>query len=144
MTPEEHYRKLERMYASGRANAYFRPRLTVGDGEAEVSVDVRPDFFHAAGAVHGAVYFKLLDDAAFFAVNSRVEDVFVLTVTFNIHLLRPISEGTMVARGRHVHSSRRLHVAESELWTGDGRLLGRGSGTFMRSEMPLTPELGYV
>ena len=27
---------------------------------------VRPDFFHAAGAVHGSVYFKLLDDAAYF------------------------------------------------------------------------------
>jgi acyl-coenzyme A thioesterase PaaI-like protein len=34
---------------------------------------------HSIHAVHGSVYFKALDDAAFFAVNSLVEDVFVLT-----------------------------------------------------------------
>jgi hypothetical protein len=35
---------------------------------------VRPDFFHAAHAVHGSVYFKALDDAAFFAVASLVQE----------------------------------------------------------------------
>lgn len=40
-----------------------------GDGEAEVSIEVGRELFHASGAVHGSVYFKLLDDAAFFAVH---------------------------------------------------------------------------
>ncbi len=75
---EEHYRKLERMYAAAPVNAYFRPELKVSEGKAEVVIPVRPEFFHAAHAVHGAVYFKALDDASFFAVSSVVTDVFVV------------------------------------------------------------------
>lgn len=143
MAEEEHYRKLEHMYASGPVNEYFAPTLRVSQGRAEVTIPVRPDFFHAAGAVHGSVYFKALDDAAFFAVNSLVKDVFVLTASFNVYLTRPISEGEMKATGRVVHRSRRLFLAEAELVDTGGREIGRGSGTFIRSTMPLSPELGY-
>ena len=143
MTREEHYRKLERMYASAPVNEYYVPKMQVGEGRTELIIPVRPDFFHVAGAVHGSVYFKALDDAAFFAVNSLVDDVFVLTVSFNVYLTRPISEGEMKGTGRVVHRSRRLFVAESELVDSDGREIARGSGIFMRSTIPLSPELGY-
>jgi uncharacterized protein (TIGR00369 family) len=140
---EEHYRKLERMYASGPVNEYFAPTMRVSQGRAEVIIPVRPEFFHAAAAVHGSVYFKALDDAAFFAANSLVKDVFVLTVSFNVYLIRPISDGEMKATGRVVHRSRRLFLAEAELVDSKGREIGRGSGTFMRSTTPLSPEIGY-
>ncbi|HSP14881.1 MAG TPA: PaaI family thioesterase [Thermoanaerobaculia bacterium] len=142
----EHFRKLERMYnTAAKINEYFRPRLTIsGEGRAEVEIEIRPDFFHAANAVHGAVYFKALDDAAFFAVNSLVPDVFVLTVSYNVYLTRPISEGIMKATARVVHQSRQLFVAEAELHDGRGKQIGRGSGSFMRSTIALTPEIGYV
>ena len=45
-------------------------------------------------------YFKLLDDAAFFAVHSIVTDVFVLTTSFNINLIRPVSSGVITAKGK--------------------------------------------
>lgn len=140
---DEHYRKLERMYADAPINEYFAPKLTVSEGQAEVVIAVRKDFFHAAHAVHGLVYFKALDDAAFFAVNSLVPDVFVLTVTYNIYLTRPISEGTMRATGNVVHRSKQLFIAEAELVNDRGQQVGRGSGTFMRSTIPLTAEVGY-
>ncbi len=143
MSNETHYRKLERMYASAPINEYFRPVLRVSEGHADVEIAVRPEFFHAAHAVHGSVYFKALDDAAFFAVSSLVPDVFVLTVTFNVYLTRSISEGTFIAAGRVVHRSRQLFIAEAELVDGQSKQLGRGSGSFMRSAIPLTPELGY-
>ncbi|NOY97953.1 MAG: PaaI family thioesterase [Chloroflexi bacterium] len=143
MTKHDHYRKLERMYATAPVNAYYAPNMRVSEGQAEVTVRVRPDFFHAANAVHGSVYFKMLDDAAFFAANSLVEDVFVLTVSFNLYLTRPISEGELVAAGRVVHTSRRLLIAESILTDSEAREIARGSGTFMRSKIPLTAEIGY-
>jgi uncharacterized protein (TIGR00369 family) len=105
---------------------------------------VRPDFFHAAHAVHGSVYFKALDDAAFFAVNSLVMDVFVLTVTYNVYLTRPVTEGIMTAAGRVVSRSKNLFVAEAEIVDGRGRSVGRGSGSFMRSTIPLSPDVGYA
>jgi len=143
LTKEGHYRKLERMYASAPVNDYYAPTMRVSEGRAEVIIPVRRDFFHAAGAVHGAVYFKALDDAAFFAVNSLVDDVFVLTVSFNVYLTRLISEGEMKATGQVVHRSRRLFVAESALVDSDGREIARGSGTFMPSTIPLSPKVGY-
>ena len=131
------------MYRTAPVNTYFRPALTVREGEADVEMTVRPDFFHAASAVHGTVYFKALDDATFFAANSLVTDVFVLTVSFNIYLTRPISEGTMRAKARVVHRSRQLFLAEGELFDGEGRQIARGSGSFMRSTIALSPEIGY-
>jgi uncharacterized protein (TIGR00369 family) len=140
---EEHYRKLERMYDSALCNKYYAPTLCVGDGHTELVIPVRSDFFHSAGAVHGATYFKALDDAAFFAVSSLVDDVIVLTVSFSIYLIRPISEGKMKSIGRVVHRSQRVFVAESEVVDSKGRIIARGSGTFMRSTIPLSPEINY-
>ena len=144
MSSEDHFRKLERMYATAPINAFFAPRLLVGEGRAEVSITVRPDFFHAAKAVHGSVYFKVLDDAAFFAVNSFVTDVFVLTVTYNVYLTRPVTEGAMTATGRVVSRSKSLFIAEAEIVDDRGRTVGRGSGSFMRSAIALSPAVGYV
>ncbi len=132
------------MYASAPINEYFRPRLTVREGQAEISIPVRPEFFHAAHAVHGSVCFKALDDAAFFAVNSLVTDVFVLTVSYNIYLTRPVTAGVMAAVGRVVSRSRNLFIADAELADDRGRGVGRGSGSFMRSTIRLSPSVGYA
>ena len=140
---EEHYRRLERLYLAAPTNEYFRPRITVMEGCSEVEIDVRPDLMHAARAVHGVAYFKLLDDACFFAVNSLVNDVVVLTTGFNLHLTRPVTDGTMKATGKVVHASRRLYLAEGEAFDAQGRLIARGSGSFMRSTIPLNAEVGY-
>ena len=140
---DTHYRKLERMYTGARVNVYFRPTIRVGEGAAEVRLRVRPDFFHAANAVHGSVYFKMLDDATFFAASSLVTDVFVLTASFNLYFLRPVSEGELIARGRVVSHSARLLIAEGVLEDDRGRAIARGSGTFFPSTTALTEKIGY-
>ena len=140
---DEHHRRLERMYLSAPANEYFRPAIRIDEGRAEVRLAVRPDFFHAAAAVHGSVYFKLLDDATFFAASSLVDDVFVLTASFNIYFLRPVSSGIMTARGTIVSRTNRLIVGEGVLVDGDDREIARGTGTFMPSRVALDERLGY-
>lgn len=144
MSDDEHYRKLERMYASAPINDFFQPVMQVSEGRAVISMKVRRDFYHAANAVHGAVYFKALDDAAFFAVNSLVLDTFVLTVSLNAYLTRPVSEGEVRAVGQVVNRSRRLFLAESQLFDSGGNEIARGSGTFVPSDIPLSPQIGYV
>jgi len=131
------------MYAFAPTNKYYMPTIRVEEGYAEVIIVVRQDFFLPAGTVHGSVYFKALDDAAFFAVNSLVNDVFVLTVSFNIYLTRPISQGKIKATGRVMHRSKRLFIAQSKLVDSDGREVAWGSGTYMRSTIPLSPKLRY-
>src|ERR1700712_5049933 len=104
-------------------NDFFRPTLHVSEGTTEITMTVRPEFFHAAHAVHGSVYFKALDDAAFFAVSSIVADVFVLTASFNIYLTRPVTDGVLLATGRVVHRSRSLFLAEAELRDAQQKLV---------------------
>lgn len=143
MSQEDHFRKLENMYQAAPCNAYYKPRLTVGNGTARLVLPVGSHLYHAAGAVHGSAYFKALDDAAFFSANSLVKDVFVLTVTFNLYLERPVSGGDLTAVGKVVSRSPRLIVAESFLYDDQEREIARGSGTFMKSRVPLTGEIGY-
>ncbi len=144
MKNQAHFRKLEKMYLSAQINKFYEPSIRISKGLAEIAVKARRELFHAANAVHGSVYFKSLDDSAFFAVNSLVEDVFVLTVSFNLYLIRPVAEGEMKAHGQVVHQSSRLFVAESVLYNSNGKELARGSGTFVKSKVPLSPEIGYV
>ena len=142
-TPDDHWRKLERMYALAPINRYFAPTLHVSDGRAELSIPVKPEFFHAAHAIHGSVYFKALDDVAFFAANSLVTDVFLLTVSFNIHIVRPVSAGELRAVGTVVHRSRNLIVADAVAHDSEGRQVARGTGSFMPSRIALSADLGY-
>jgi uncharacterized protein (TIGR00369 family) len=138
-----HYRKLENMYMGAPVNALYEPSIRIGPGNAEVGIPVKPAFFHAAGALHGSVYFKLLDDACFFAVSSLVEDVFVLTVSFTTYFTRPVSEGRLTSVGHAVHAGKNLFLGEAVVTGADGATVARGSGSFLRSKIPLTPDIGY-
>jgi uncharacterized protein (TIGR00369 family) len=144
MSHEEHFRKLERMYVAAPINDWCKPTISISDGAAEVRMPARPDFHHAAGAVHGALYFKMLDDATFFAAASVVRDVFVLTAHFDLDLLRPVVAGEMRAVGRVTEQGERRILAEGELFDADGNVIARGRGSFARSKIALTPAMKYA
>jgi uncharacterized protein (TIGR00369 family) len=139
-----HFETLVAMYDRAPINKWFRPRLRIPEeGRAEIEMTVREDFYHAAHAIHGAVYFKALDDATFFAAQSLVTDCFLVTSSFQLYFLRPVSEGQLLARGQVVSRSKRIYVTEGVLCDERGREVARGSGTFMPSSIKLGPELGY-
>ena len=143
MSQEEHYRKLENLMHSAPIVGLTGARARIGEGEARIDLQVRKEFHHAAGAMHGAIYFLLLDNAAFFAANSLVTDVFVLTSSFTVYFLRPVTRGSVQAVGRVVHSGSSQMIAESVAHDDRGRQVGRGSGVFVRSGQELTPQMGY-
>ena len=141
---EGHWRALERLYSSAPVNSKFASSLEVtGEGAARITFDITEDVFHAAGAAHGTVYFKMLDDAAFYAANTLVTDRFLLTTSFNLHFTKPVRDGTIVAEGRWVSGRRRVFVAESRLVDAEGDEIGRGTGTYMKSRIPLSGLPGY-
>lgn len=142
---QEHLRALEALYNAAPINRLFRSSLELPTvGESNLAFEVGEEHFHAAGAAHGTIYFKMLDDAAFYAVNSAVSDVFILTTAFNLHLERPVPAGRLVAEGRMVSGRRRLFVGESRLVTADGEEVARGTGTFMRSKIALADIPAYA
>ena len=139
-----HWRALEGLYASAAINELFASRLEIErQGEARITFEVTDKVYHAAGAAHGTIYFKMLDDAAFYAANTLVSDRFLLTTGFNLHFTKPVREGLVTAEGRWVSGKRRVLVAESRLVDAEGEEIGRGTGTFMRSRIPLSGLPGY-
>lgn len=139
----EHFRRLESMFQAAPINQYFKPEMTVSDGQAEIAIEVESKYFHAAHAVHGSVYFKMLDDAAYFAANSLEPEVFVLTTSFTTYLTRPISSGSMRAVGKVVNFNRTQFIAESVLYNAKDKEIARGSGVFVRSKNRLMDIVGY-
>lgn len=141
---EGHYRALERLYASAPINSLFQSKLAItGQGLSRLTFSITEDVYHAAGAAHGTIYFKMLDDAAFYAANTLATDTFLLTTSFNLHFTKPVKEGEVVAEGKWVSGKRRVMVAESRLVDSEGEEIGRGTGTFMRSRIPLSSLPGY-
>ncbi|MEO8146334.1 MAG: PaaI family thioesterase [Bacteroidia bacterium] len=142
---ENHFRKLERMYLSAPINnqLFKGVGINISNEQAEITLKIEPEYFHAAMAIHGSVYFKMLDDASFFAVNSLVQDIFVYTVSFNVQLLRPVSSGIIKSVGNLKFKSANLFIADSTLYDENGKTIGRGSGNFMRSKIALTEEIEY-
>ena len=95
-----HFRALESLYAAAPINKLFESRLEIVEaGVARISFTIEPAHYHAGGAAHGTSYFKMLDDAAFYAANSLVSDRFLLTTQFNLLLTRPVVSGEVVAEG---------------------------------------------
>lgn len=139
-----HYRALERLYHSAPVNSLFSSELSItGKGTSRLTFLIDESCFHAAGAAHGTIYFKMLDDAAFYAANTLVSDRFLLTTSFNLHFTKPVRTGKVIAEGKWISGKRRVYVAESRLVDEEGDEIGRGTGTFMRSHIPLSGLAGY-
>lgn len=143
MDKSEHYHRLESMYQAAPVNDFYSPVMKVSEGCAEISIDVTSKLFHAAQAVHGSVYFKMLDDAAYFAANSLETEFFVLTTSFTTYLTRPISSGSMHAIGKVVNYNRTQFIAESIVYNEKQKEIARGNGIFVRGKNKLVDVDGY-
>ncbi|MEM6907643.1 MAG: PaaI family thioesterase [Pseudomonadota bacterium] len=142
---ELHYQALERLYAAAPVNSLFESKLEIlGEGSTRLQFRVTEEVYHAAGAAHGTIYFKMLDDAAFYAANTLATDRFLLTTSFNLHFTKPVRVGDVIAEGKWVSGRRRVFVAESRLIDAEGDEIGRGTGTFMRSHIALSGLPGYA
>jgi len=141
----EHFRKLENMYLSAPLNnqVYSEVAINITEGKAEISQLIQEKFFHAAGSLHGSVYFKLLDDSAYFAANSLVIDYFLYTTSFQIQILKPLKEGIIRAEGVVIKPGASVIIAESRLYDQRNKLAAIGQGQFMKSTITFLEIEGY-
>ena len=144
MDAATHYRQLEKLYHSANIQQFIDgSQLKVEHRTAEITLPVNPKYNHGANAMHGALYFKLLDDAAYFAVASIVQDVFIVTSSFQLNLVRPVTGGTIKAVGKVRTIGKNLFVAEATLYNEQGKEVAFGTGQFMKTNQPLSSLLGY-
>ena len=134
-----HYKVLEQIYLSAPVNQSLDLEIEVMEGEVLIKQMVKPEHCHTMGGVHGAYYFKCLDDACYFAANSIELEYCMLTVDYHIRFLRPITPDLhyIQASGHVVSTTKRLTICEGILKDSLGREIARGTGSFMPSQMRL-------
>ena len=143
MSETLHYRALENMYDKAPINNFYLPTASISEGAAEIVIETRTELFHIAGAAHGSVYFKQLDDAAYFAANSLERDYLLLTTAFTTYITRPVSSGVMRAVGKVANYNKSQFIAESVVYDSEEREIARGNGIFVRSKMKLADIPAY-
>jgi uncharacterized protein (TIGR00369 family) len=140
----QHLKALKSMYAAAPVNQFYQPTLEISEGQAVIEMELSSKYHHSAGAVHGSVYFKLMDDAAFFAAQSFEQEVFVLTTSFTTYLTRPVSSGKLRAVGKVVNKNKTQFIAEAVVYDEQNNEVGRGNGIIVRGKFPLAQASGYL
>src|SRR3546814_17774078 len=101
---QAHHRALESLYAAAPVNELFQSRLRIPEsGRSVIDFEVEEGLYHAAGAAHGTIYFKMLDDAAFYAANRMITDMFLLPTALHLLPTHPIKAGQDRAEGVGTH-----------------------------------------
>ncbi|UKN02616.1 PaaI family thioesterase [Paracrocinitomix mangrovi] len=140
----KHFDRLLKMYELAPIHEFYKGiHMELADKKASITLPVDKRYFHAGMSAHGSVYFKLLDDAAYFACQTVVEDYFIVTTSFSINLLRPITSGIIKAEGELDFMSKQMFTASSKLFDEKGRLVGTGQGSFLKSALPIQHVEGY-
>ena len=106
--------------------------LGMGNGEAQIALDLAPRHMNSWEVTHGGVTMTMLDVAMSLAGRSLNPDARAgVTVEMKTSFFQPGgSPGTrIVAKGKAIHCSTTMCYCEAELWSGD-RLVAKAMGTF--------------
>ena len=141
---DSHFEGLIKMFHSAPIQDLLAgAEIHLQEGKAEYLLKIKWDYFHAASALHGAIYFKLLDDSAYFAAATLERKFFLLTKSYQINFRRPVQEDILTAKGGVFSSNHNEIIAKSAVYNQVGKLVADGEGVFVRSKMLLKDQQGY-
>ena len=134
-----HFKKLEKIYLNANLNnlIYSNIEIIISKNYSEIKMPIKEDYFHALNAIHGSVYFKMLDDAAFFAAQSVVEDYMLLTANFNISFKMPVTDGWIKSKGKLISVSKQEINAEAKMYNSKNEIVAFGNGIFKKSKISI-------
>lgn len=142
---DNHFDKLRLMYLTAPIhNFYTDIDIRIDDKKSVITLPINEKYFHAGMSLHGSVYFKLLDDAAYFACQSVVNDFFLLTAQFTIDLKRPVTGGLLTATGFLKEINDSDYIGSSVLINEQGKICAEGKGIFKKSKTGLNDLPGYA
>jgi len=107
---------------------------SVGDGKAELRVDLAEAHLNSWEVAHGGVLMTMLDVAMAQAARSAhrhdcVSGPGVATIEMKTSFVRP-AEGELRALGRLLHRTATLAFCEASVVNGEGHLCAHATGTF--------------
>ncbi len=106
--------------------------LSMGDGEAQVALNLSQRHMNSWQVTHGGVTMTLLDVVMSMAGRSLDPDACGgVTVEMKTSFMQPGGKpgGRMVAKGKAFHRSTTMCFCEGEVWNGD-KLVAKAMGTF--------------
>jgi uncharacterized protein (TIGR00369 family) len=134
MTPQDMQALGERVLAAQPFSHFLGARLDrFVEGEAQLSLALRPEFLQQHGRPHGGILSYLADNALTFAGGSLYGDG--LTLEFKINYTKAAKGDTLVARARVESSGRQAAVCRCDLFSvaedGSETLCAVAQGTIM-------------
>lgn len=106
--------------------------LGMGDGEAQVALNLLPRHMNSWHVTHGGVTMTLLDVVMAMAGRSLYPDAQGgVTVEMKTNFLQPGGKpgARMIAKGKAYHQSKTMCFCEGELWDGD-KMVAKAMGIF--------------
>ena len=140
---KKHFDNIINCYGNAPINQIFNPKMKLNLGECEIEMKISKKFHHSANSLHGSIYFKMLDDAAWGASNTYIDDVFLFTYNFNIYLTKPVSSGIIISKGKVIDKKDGKIKAKSILYDSKNNEIARGDGLFMKSKYLLKDAIGF-
>jgi acyl-CoA thioesterase len=129
---------LEKIKDRGRqANPFFCLMgievVSVGQGNAVLRMEVRPDMLNGVGWLQGGIFTALADEAMALALYSLLSPKEgIATISESTSFIRGVRDGVLIAEGRVIKKGRRVAFAEGDV-TPDQKekgILARTSAAF--------------
>ena len=141
---DKHFKNLISIYNQAPINKVYKPRMRLALGKCTIKMNILKSFHHSAKSLHGSVYFKMLDDAAWAASNTHVKDVFLFTYNFNVFLTKPVFKGNIKSVGEVIDIENTKISTKSVLFDSNDIEIATGEGVFIRSKYPLKDAIGFL
>lgn len=106
--------------------------VSLGDGEATLSMEATSRHANRGGPVQGGVITALADTTTAFAFVTTLEDGASTTnIELKINFLRPVFDDELEATARVVQRGRTIGLVECDVRSSEGKLVARMSTTYM-------------
>jgi uncharacterized protein (TIGR00369 family) len=93
-----------------------------------MTVEADDNLKNMLGITHGGVVASLIDSSCGTSLFAHLDEhEAVVTLDLRVQYFEPVRRGTVTARGRMIHRTRRYLFAESEVTDEQGKIVARGS-----------------
>ena len=131
---EKHFDKLEKMYSNSNLNKILEGKIEISQGESILNFHFRKNMQSETKNIHNAYNFMSMENVAFYAANSLIEDVLVSTRSFEVSFFKPTNSKKLTAKAKFIEKSMGNYIISTELLDHNGIVISKGKGIFRRSK----------
>ena len=105
--------------------------IEVKDGFSLCTLTIDRKLLNPHGVLHGGVIYSLADTNMGAALYTAMEDdELCASIEVKINYFSSVSSGRIICKSKLVHKQGKIAFLESEVYSEDGRLIAKATGTF--------------